>query len=244
MLPPARPGGLGAMMCTPLQFAEPAEPHLGASAGDCTGACFGAEALCFEAAGRSRSQTMDFVGAGNGAFSPVNTYSFVGDGRGDYNRETRVKYRLGNVRTECKALVGLLVLGVIVIPVLMWFFRPQHEAADAAPRAVPSPAVPALLPAALRPSPGRPGSELASASSAHAESRPGFMSAVSQAAAVGPDCREGRPCPSSSSNSQSWRACQTGAQDGRQEWTQLQKAYCCMHAKVGCARQGSTPSSA
>jgi len=84
-------------------------------AGECAGACGGMEVACCEAQGAVTQTNWAFVGQGNGGYNSVQSYQYVGDGCGSFDKETTTTYWGWKFRKCC---IG--VGGCLLIPALLW----------------------------------------------------------------------------------------------------------------------------
>merc|ERR1719414_1702874 len=85
----------------------------GNSAGDCAGACCGAETACCEAEGAMTNTSWVYTGPG-GSYNPVQSYQFVGEGAGTYDKETTTYFYGWRLRRCCLGILGLLLIPLLI----------------------------------------------------------------------------------------------------------------------------------
>merc|ERR550525_229963 len=80
----------------------------GSSAGDCSGACGGAETMCCEPEGGMSN--VQWVQASGGSYRAVMSYQYVGEGSGNFEREVVTTHYGWRLKKCCLCLLGLLLL--------------------------------------------------------------------------------------------------------------------------------------
>jgi len=124
------------------------------NAGECAGACGGAEVACCEAQGAVTSTSWEFVGQGNGGYQNINSYQYVGEGAGCYDKEVTTTYWGWKFRKCC---IG--GLGCLLIPALLWLLLQilNPEKPDGPDPSTPPPIIEISTPApSPAPEPNRP----------------------------------------------------------------------------------------
>jgi len=76
--------------------------------------CLGHNAACIEPQGVVHSAGWKYVGVGNGGFDKVQTYNYVGDGKGAWAAEDTYQPHGWQFRGPCLVLLALLVGAVMV----------------------------------------------------------------------------------------------------------------------------------
>jgi len=102
---------------------QPDIPTQFVGSGDaCGGGFCGVGNLCCEPQETTTSTNWAYVGEGNGSFSSLPMYNYVGDGAGNYEREDVVSYRISGCRPQCLAMLCCFALiGLVSIPLMAWW---------------------------------------------------------------------------------------------------------------------------